>query len=796
MVSGLPVSESKPLLKVSVRRLVEYTLRAGDLVTDFMGTGTDRAVAGTRAHQQVQQSRPEEYSPEVHMTHEVEREDFTVKITGRMDGVFHYPDRVIVDEIKSTTRDLDFFRAEENQNPVHWGQAKVYACLYGLRESLETVDVQLTYVHTDSGDTVEFLRHYSMAELEEFFNHLVTRYLEWASALEKWLRVRDASIKDLEFPFESYRPGQRHMALEVYRAMERQEQLTVEAPTGIGKTMAVIFPAVKALGNGLIEKFFYLTAKTTGRMVAQDALDDLREKGLKLKSLTLTAKEKVCFNPGSACNGEECEYARSYYDRINEAVETAFEQDALTREVIGDIALGFTVCPFELSLDLSFWVDCIICDYNYVFDPRVYLRRYFGEDQEEKNFSFLVDEAGNMVDRSREMFSAELVKQPLLDLRKKVKSEVPTVYRALGNINSRLVKSRKECEEAGQPVALEDYPSDLSPMLRRFTRAAEQWLVRNIRTDYRQDLLTMYFDISWFLKVADNYYEAYSFCMEKVNEDFRVKLYCMDPSQQLTLALERCRSVVFFSATLAPMDYFRHILGCDPSAKQMVLPSPFPPENLCLLAADRISTLYKYRERTKMGVARAIQALVNHQPGNYLVFFPSYKYMKMVYELFVLINPRVDRIVQTPGMTEKEREEFLERFSEDNRAEGNTLVGFAVMGGIFGEGIDLVGDRLTGAVVVGVGLPGISLERELIKDYFDRLQGTGFEYAYLYPGLNRVFQAAGRVIRTDEDRGVVLLIGHRFTTPQYNSFFPGHWRPIRVRDETHLTQVLDQFRGT
>lgn len=784
----------KPVLRVSVRRLVEYSLRTGDLAFDFVGAGGDRAVEGTRAHQRVQQSRPEEYTPEVYISHDVQHDDFAVKITGRIDGVFHYPGQVIIDEIKSVTRSLDYYEAEENQDPLHWGQAKVYAYLYALQEGLSQIVVQLTYVHIDSHKTFEPSRQYSFTELEEFFNQLLHRYLHWASTLEKWLMKRDASIKELEFPFNTYRPGQRRMALDVYRAIEQQEQLIVEAPTGIGKTMAVIFPAVKAMGSGLIEKFFFLTAKTTGRIVAQNALDDLRKKGLKLKSLTLTAKDKICFNPESACNGEECQYAKGYFDRINEAVETAFQRDALTREVIEEIAGTYTVCPFELSLDLSIWVDCIICDYNYVFDPRVYLRRFFGDDLEEKkNFSFLVDEAGNMVDRSREMFSAELFKKPLLELRRNVKGEAPGVYRTLGTINTRMVKFKKECEEFGKPLAQEDFPSDLLPHLRRFTSAAEKWLVRGIKTNFRQNLMEMYFDLSWFIKVADAYYEAYSFCMEKVKDDFRIKLYCMDPSQQLTLALERCQSVVFFSATLSPMDYFRHILGCDPSAKQMALPSPFPPENFCLVAANRISTLYKYRERTKMSVARAIQSLVNHGPGNYLVFFPSYQYLKMVYECFVLLSPRVDRIVQTPGMTETQREEFLERFTEDNRSEGNTLVGFAVMGGIFGEGIDLVGDRLNGAVVVGVGLPGISLERELIKQYFDRLQGSGFEYAYLYPGMNRVFQAAGRVIRSGQDRGVVLLIGHRFTTPQYSYLFPSHWQPIPISDDNHLSEVLDRF---
>ena len=776
-------------ISIPVRALVEHSLRSGDLVLEFSGVG--RAMEGIRAHQEIQNKRPAEYKAEVFIRHRTETDDFSVEISGRIDGVYEYPDHIVIDEIKTTARKLEFFK--KNENILHWGQVKTYAYIYAVQQKLAEIDAQLTYYHLETAETREFRHCFSIEELETFFNDLLTRYLKWADTLDKWSQLRDESIKHLTFPFKEYRPGQRRMALEIYHAIKHEAQLIVEAPTGIGKTMAAIFPAVKAMSDGLTGKCFYLTAKTTGRLVAQKALDDLREKGLKLKSLTLTAKDKTCFNPGTACNGEECEFARGFYDRINEAVETIFQQDALTRETIETAARQFFVCPFEYSLELSLWVDCVICDYNYAFDPRVYLRRFFAEDSSEKNFTFLVDEANNLVDRSREMFSAELRKKNFLDLRRLVKKDLPGIYRCLGKINCRLIKLKKECEEAGKPLAQEEYPDDLSPHLRRFTRATERWLVRNINVPFRQELLALYFEASWFLKVAEVYNSSYATCMEAIENDFRLKLYCIDPSQPLAEAFQRCSSAIFFSATLSPVDYFRHILGCDPSAKELILPTPFPRENLCLPMADRISTLYKYRERTKMSVARTIDTLVKQQPGNYLIFFPSYKYMTKIYDLFSVMNHNPEIRVQTPGMTEVEREEFLDNFSIDNLANNKTLVGFAVMGGIFGEGIDLVGDRLTGAVIVGVGLPGISLERELIKEYFYSQQGTGFEYAYLYPGMNRVFQAAGRVIRTASDRGVVLLIGNRFSTHQYRTLLPGHWDPIRVRDEQHLEEILKQF---
>lgn len=778
-------------INISVRALVEHSLRSGDLALEFSPAG--RAVDGTRTHQEIQEARPAGYLPEVTISHEVEIDDFIVSIGGRIDGIFQYPDRIIIDEIKTTTRSLDAL--ENEQNPLHWGQVKVYAYIYALQKELTTIDAQLTYYQVEEEDTREIVQTFTFEELEIFFNDLLSRYLKWADTLEKWYEIRDESIRQLKFPFAAYRPGQRRMALDIYHAVKNEEQLIVEAPTGIGKTMAAVFPVVKAVGNGLTDKFFYLTAKTTGRAIAEKALDDLRAKGLHFKSLTLTAKEKICFNPGKACNGEECEFARGFYDRINKAVEIAFQQEALTREAIATAARQFTVCPFEFSLELALWVDSVICDYNYAFDPRVFLRRFFGEEIGEKNSTFLVDEANNLVDRSREMFSAELYKKPFLELRRLVKKDIPQVYKILGQINSRLVELRKEFEEAGKPLGLEKYPDDLTSHLRRFTRAAEKWLARNTKTSYREEILTLYFEVNWFLKVTDFYGGNYATCMEEVGDDFRLKLFCLDPSQLLAEAFMRCRSAVFFSATLSPLDYFRQVLGCDPAAKEVRLPSSFPRENLCLPMMDRISTLYKYRQQTKLAVARAIDLMVKQHTGNYLVFFPSYQYMKMVYELFNIMNPFKEILVQTPGMTEAERDQFLGKFSEDNLVKGKTLVGFAVMGGIFGEGIDLVGDRLSGAVIVGVGLPGISLERELIKEYFADLQGTGFEYAYLYPGMNRVFQAAGRVIRTAEDRGVVLLIDHRFSTSQYRSLFPHHWQPIRVRDERHLEEILKRFHN-
>ena len=771
-------------LKIAVRELIEHVFRSGDLIFEFLNSS--RPVEAIRAHQKIQNSRPDAYQPEVSISHLVETDQFCLNIGGRIDGVYAEPDRTIIEEIKTTTRDPDYF--EKNENPVHWAQVKTYAYIYGHQQGLKEIITRLTYYRIDTGEVREYELTFAIAELEVFFIDLVARYLEWAQTIIDWSQKRDESIKDLDFPFAAYRPGQRWMAVEAYRAMRDRSQLLVEAATGIGKTIAVLYPAVRSIGEGLCRKVFYLTARTTGRIAAEKALGELRAKGLRLKSVTLTAKDKICFCPDSACHPDECEYARGHYDRINDAVKTIFAADAFTRDRIVETARTHRVCPFEFSLDLSLWADCIICDYNYVFDPRVYLRRFFQE--ENGDYIFLIDEAHNLVDRSREMFSAEIYKQPILDIRRQLKKDLPHIFKSLGRINAWLVKARRKCQEAGRPLAEPARPEDLVPLLRGFLFTTERWLSRNIKTAFRDSLLDLYFAIAGFIRVADQYDECYTSCYEKIGKNLKLKLFCIDPSIHLANAMVRCQAAVLFSATMTPVDYFKRILGCNPSARHLILHSPFPGENLGLYISDRISTYYRQRDRTVPQISRIISALVEQKKGNYLLYFPSYEYMGKIYHSFTDRNPQVQTILQTPGMPEPEREAFLNRFTDDNP---HTLVGFAVMGGIFGEGIDLIGKRLVGAVIVGVGLPGISLEKELIKEYFSRTLSGGFEYAYLYPGINRVLQAAGRVIRAEEDRGVVLLIDQRYARFQYKSLLREEWDPVWIRNPQQLADSLQTF---
>lgn len=783
---------STRLLKTSVRALVGFVLRSGDLTSGGFGN-PDRLIEGTRGHQRVQRTRPEHYQAEVPLSYRIEVEDLELEINGRVDGLLVEDDTVLVEEIKTTESTLD---PEMEDVPVHWAQAKVYASILAIQNDLERVDVQLTYVQIESMERHEDRRTFERDELLAFFQDLIERYMHWARIYHSWCNERNASIDAMPFPFADYRPGQRALAVATYRAIERGGRVFAQAPTGIGKTISTLFPAVKALGLGHAEKLFYLTAKTIGRTVAEKAVDDMRAGGVQLKSLTLTARDKICFKPngGSSCDPEQCPFAIGYFDRINDALEDAFQHDAFTRARIEEYAEKHQVCPFEFSLDLSLWSDIIICDYNYVFDPRAHLKRFFEEDG--GAYAFLIDEAHNLVDRARDMFSADLYKSEILGLRRLVAKDQPSLGKLLGDLNKYLLSIGKKVEKEGDGSAWIDpqLPKEILPKLEKFLRETERVLSRGAALLYFDELIEAYFNALAFIRIAELYDERYTTYAEKEQKEVYLRLYNIDPSKNIRDALKRGTSAVFFSATLTPLDYFRQILGGDQEDPLLSLDSPFPHDNLRLLLADQVETTYKKREDSYDEVAESIAVAASQRAGNYLAFFPSYRYMQEVSERFVEHHPDIEVLVQETSMSEREREAFLAVFAEDN---AQTTVGFAVMGGIFGEGIDLVGDRLVGAVIVGVGLPQICLERDLIRHYFDRAELPGFDYAYTFPGMNRVLQAAGRVIRTDVDRGVVLLVDRRFDQPRYRRLFPPFWHGIHtVRTREEIGHSLAHFWQT
>lgn len=773
---------------VSVRRLVEFVLQAGD-ITPGGFQRRDRAQLGTQGHRRVQRSRPEGYETEVEITCQVEGADPPLEVQGRIDGLYANQEPVIIEEIKTTTLSLDLIN--EQHNPLHWAQAQCYAFMYARQHHLSQVCIHLTYYHLDSQQEKTFARCFSFSELETFFLSLVTPYLDWFRKVYAWQSARDQSIQQLDFPYAAYRPGQREMAVAVYKAIRGSDRLYVQSPTGVGKTIAALFPAVKALGQGLASKIFYLTAKTSGRLVAEKALEDMRQANLTLRSVTLTAKEKVCFCPPVNCDPQVCTFARDYFSKVKRALAEIDQVQVFTRPVIEQLARQYEICPFEFSLDLALWVDCIICDYNYAFDPRVYLHRFF--DFSTEPYIFLVDEAHNLPDRARSMYSAELEKKAVLNLQRALKPHLPALAKKLSAINQILLEVRKACQAEGKPALVERQPPQaLLKAVREFSQKAEDWLVLNQPAEFRQELLEFYFLCSNYLRTAE-YFDAFyvSYFERQGQGDLKAKLFCMDPAPMLAAPLDRSRSTIFFSATLLPMDYFTQLLTGPAEHPRRIFPSPFPTENVSLLIHSGIATRYAQRADSYAEIAAAIEAVCGARQGNYLVFFPSYAYLSAVLELLKERLPESQLLVQDRGMDDSAREAFLDQFSASSL---ETRIGLAVMGGVFGEGIDLVGDRLIGAVVVGAGVPQVCLENDLIKDYFDRQDGRGFAYAYQYPGFNRVLQATGRVIRTETDRGVIVLLDERFTHARYRQLFPAHWRGYQVvRSTGEINDKLARF---
>ena len=805
----MTVPASKPVHTISVRDLVEFVLRQGDLGGEREFVGSDRALAGIRGHQKIQRSRPTGYLTELPVEYKVETDEFTLQIRGRIDGLLITSGQVLLEEIKTIQGTWD-----HEADPLHWAQAKFYGFIHAQEHTLKEIKIQLVYLELPVGKVTEFRQTFSFAELSDFFATTTAMYVDWLRERHHWCLARDASIAALAFPFANYRRGQRELAVAAYRVLANGGRLFLAAPTGIGKTISVLFPAVKALGEGKLERIFYLTARTVGRAIAEKALVDLRRSGLKLRAVTLTAKEKVCVRAGHPCDQLTCPLALGYYDRVKPAMREVLEREEITRAVLEEVGQKHQVCPFELSLDVSVWADAIICDYNYLFDPQVYLRRHFAEDG--GAYGFLVDEAHNLVDRAREMFSAELDGQEILEVKRAVKQAAPRCAKALTQLHTAMrklgnaTKSPDESFEASDTVvelnlfpartALSrseengvstnpEFPDSLIEPLEAALDAAESWLVKNQPAEFREALLALYFRLHSFRRTAELYDEHFVTIIES-DSAMKVRLFCLDPSLLLRKALARGKAAIFFSATLTPMDYYRTLLGGAPEDPELQLSSPFPSENLAVLIQDRIQTHFKGRAESLGDVVEAIGTLVQGRRGNYLVYFPSYQYLNDTLLAFQLRHPSVPVLVQRTGMSELDRDAFLAAFLVEH---GETLVGFAVLGGIFGEGIDLVGERLIGAVIVGVGLPQMCVERNLIRDYFQQQNAAGFDYAYTFPGMNRVLQAIGRVIRSEADHGVVLLIDARFDELRYRRLFPAWWKFVKVRNSDALRETVANF---
>ena len=758
----------KPIVRISVRNLVEFILRNGDLVSGSGTADKEAMLKGSRLHRKIQKQMGSHYQPEVSLKKDTEYADLILRVEGRADGIFLQDEQFCIDEIKGVYKKLELM---EEPVLVHRAQALCYAWIYLDAHDLEKIDIQMTYAHLDTEVIKRFRETLTRAELKQWYEELTDSYHKWLAYQIEWRKKRNESMENLEFPFE-YRKGQRKMVSGIYHAISKKEQIFIQAPTGVGKTMSAVFPAVRAIGQGMAETVFYLTARTITRTVAQDAFEILRDRGLLFKVITITAKEKLCFCDKPECDPEKCPYAKGHYDRINDAVyelwttEQSFDRETLLRH-----AQKWQVCPFEMSLDLAIWMDGVICDYNYVFDPNVCLKRFFGENVS-GNYLFLIDEAHNLVDRGREMYSASICLNDVIETRKFVKPYSQKLWKKLGKVKKQMEELRQNCgewkvqENAGVlPISLLSVQGEL-----------DQLLEEPPAQEVADGILDFYFEVRDFLNISelvDDNYVVYTAFDE--NGRFYMKLFCVNPAENLQKCLDKGNSTVFFSATLLPLQYYRKMLSTRSENFGMYVESPFEQKKRCLMICRDVSSKYTrrgYKEYRK--IAEYIARMSWQKKGNYMVFFPSYRLMEDVYQVYQdeFSVSWVRCISQHASMTELEREEFLEEFTEETE---ETLVGFCVMGGIFSEGIDLIGDRLIGAAVVGTGLPQVNCEREILKGYYDEKGEQGFDYAYRYPGMNKVLQAAGRVIRTKEDTGAILLMDERFLNRDYRNLFPREW---------------------
>lgn len=774
-------------VKISVRNLVEFILRCGDLES---GSGTGSSVEsmqlGARLHRKLQRMGGPSYQAEVWLGHAVllqkEERTLAVRVEGRADGIFVRDGLSCIEEIKGVYREL---YTMERPDPVHLAQAKCYAYLYGLQKEESRIGIRMTYCHMPTEDVRYFEEEYDWAELEQWFLELVREYGKWAFWQMEWKETRDASLKQISFPF-AYRPGQKDLAAGVYRTILREKRLFLQAPTGVGKTISTVFPAVKAMGEGLAEKLFYLTAKTSTRTVAEDTLGILCQGGARLKSVTLTAKEKICIQEKPECSPVTCPRAKGHYDRVNEAVyDLLTHEQSMSRELIESYAKKHQVCPFEMCLDAAVFADVIIGDYNYVFDPVVCLKRFF-QNEKKQNYVLLVDEAHNLVDRAREMYSEELLKEEFLEVKKQVKSKSKKMERALELCNKDMLALKRECDEFEEIGSV----GNLILHLLNFLTVCEEFLREHPEAGESDQLMELFFRVRHFCDIYEYMDENYTIYTDYTQEgQFHLKLQCMDPSHNLKHVLDKVRSSIFFSATLLPVQYYREQLGGEEEDYAIYAPSPFEKENCLVMGAADVTTRYSRRGPVLYEkILSYIRQFTEARIGNYMVFFPSYQMLSEVAALAETAG--FDLVLQHNHMREEEREAFLAEFRE---APVRTKVGFCVMGGIFGEGIDLTEDRLIGAVIVGPGLPMFCNERELFRRYFERKGKDGFDYAYLYQGMNKVLQSGGRVIRTVKDRGAILLLDDRFFTDRYGYLFPREWLPIKRVSQSSLSRELEAF---
>ena len=773
-------------IRISVRNLVEFIFRSGD-IDNRIGKGAQKEAMqeGSRMHRKIQGRMGMEYRAEVPLKLEVPQEQYVLALEGRADGIITNADGVTVDEIKCMYTDVTRF---EEPIFVHKAQAMCYAYIYALQNGLDQISVQLTYCDLDTEEICRFEEAFSFFWLERWFQDMMEAYRKWTDFQFTWRKIRQTSIQTLEFPFP-YREGQYKLVGDVYRTINRKKILFIQAPTGTGKTISTLFPAIRAVGENLGDKIFYLTAKTITRTVAKDTCDLLKAKGYRGKVIVLTAKEKMCPCEEMDCNPSNCLRAKGHYDRVNDAVyDLITTEEDFTRERMLAQAEKYQVCPFEMSLDASLYADIIICDYNYVFDPNVYLKRFFSEE-EKGDYIFLVDEAHNLVERGREMYSAVLVKEEILTVKKLVRGKDRKLEAALEKCNRQMLEWKRECET----YTIYESIGAFAFSLMRLMSLLDIFLQSRGEMPERKEVTEFYLNLRHFMNMFERVDENYVLYSDFDETDrFCLHLYCVNPSVNLQECLERGKSTIFFSATLLPVNYYKNLLSSKKDNYAVYADSAFREEQRLLFIGRDVSSLYTRRTLGEFHrIALYIQQVLRAKKGNYLIFFPSYRFMEDVYEQFLAVNEQeADCMMQSGNMNEADREEFIQEFSNPR---GKSLAAFCVLGGIFSEGIDLKEDLLIGVLIVGTGLPQICNQREILKEYYQEENGQGFDYAYQYPGMNKVLQAAGRVIRTASDRGIIGLLDERFLRSDYRQLFPREWSQYEVHTLDSLPGALEAF---
>lgn len=787
---------------VSVRELVDFVLRRGRLSRGVFRSAR-RAHEGSQGHQDIQRQRPANYRAEVPV-----RDTLTMArghqliVQGRIDGVLPSANGWLLEEIKTVVGD---WNGEPRE--LHWAQGKVYAALFARAHALETLDVQLTYLHLDTQDLSVFRQTFATSELDSFYGKLTDVYRAWLEIQSLHRESRDASIRSSGFPFTQLREGQETLLWKTRETLQHRQTLLAEAPTGIGKTISVLYAAAQQLppSQGNL-RLAYLTAKTTGQASARKAVADLREAGIHLNALGFTARDRLCFGTptGGPCEVETCPFAQHYFDHRQEALREALELGWVGREELRALAEKHQVCPSALALDLVPWIDLVVCDYNYVFDPSVRLAALTNDGRRE--VALLIDEAHNLPDRARRMFSAEIDTLSLTALTRALGKHLPEARHALENLVALL---RDHWPHEGQhqgDLLLESRPRGLRTAIRSFLSAADHCLSRGDQPSFQEALLDTYFNLSRFLKLADmGDRETHALTLGPTaarsrRQGLRLRWLCLDPSPLLQRVYRETGAAVVFSATLSPSSYFSRLLGHSTKTPRLQLPSPFPTDQLGLMVHPGIATTYRKRAASYAPLAQILTTFAKGKSGNYLAFFSSFDYLQQVEDQLRSQRPKGLRVLsQTAQMSLEEREAFISQFRKPRPSRSRTsLLGLAVLGGVFGEGVDLVGDSLIGVAVVGVGLPQVNHENNLIKARFAELEGRGdetigFDFAYTYPGFSRVLQAIGRLIRSETDRGAALLIDERYRQHRYRELFPAWWEPNTVRDLEDMEIFLETF---